>query len=292
MHKKFQTRLSLISILRGAFTIAVLLSFAICCNILQTASLLLYPVSKRLFRSANEALSKYWWSLNYTLSLNVLVRKFIITGADVVPDRENAIVIANHQAMTDILLICALAEQKKTGAHIKFFAKDALRYAPFIGLGMHLLNYIFLKRNWFKDANSILSTFSKLRDNKIKFWLVNFPEGTRASPAKITTGQNFAKQKGLPILKSVLTPRTKGVTSTIQGLRGHFSAVYDFTIYYPEGAPNLAQFYFCQLAPLHMHVERIPAQSLPATEPELQTWLHERFLQKDRRLQSMQGANI
>ena len=36
-------------------------------------------------------------------------------------------------------------------------------------------------------------------------------EGTRARPAKIKESQEFAKSRGLPVLKHVLLPRTKGL---------------------------------------------------------------------------------
>lgn len=54
-----------------------------------------------------------------------------------------------------------------------------------------------------------------------------YPEGTRFTSKKHEISQKFAAEKGLPLLKHHLTPRTKGFTTSLQAMKGKFPAVYD-----------------------------------------------------------------
>lgn len=280
-------RLTPLSLLRGLIAAPLLALVILSANIIQVCSLLFYPISRPLFRGINHSMSGIWWAANYFASTKILGHKIIFSGHEALPNTENVIVISNHQTMSDIPCIMALAYLKKSGSNAKFFVKDPLKWVPGIGWGMHFLNYIFLKRNWHRDAKSILKTFETIRNDSIPLWLVNFPEGTRATPAKLAISQGFARQKNLKVLENVMIPRTKGVTSTITGLKDHFDAVYDFTIYYGKEAPSLLEFYVCKLVPIHVHVERIPASLLTGTEEELALWLHERFHLKDERIKTI-----
>lgn len=277
------------SLALGLITVPVLSLFILACNILQILSLAVYPFSPSLFRAFNRNIARAWWELNYHIYFGlyrpILGQRFYLTGHEAFPLKENAIVIANHQSMTDIMAIMALAKVLGSAENGKFFAKNILKYIPGIGWGMHFLNFVFLKRNWTHDAGTVLKTFATLRNNKIPFFLVNFPEGTRATPAKLVLSQNFARQNNMPLLENVMVPRTKGVVSTVQGLENHFDAFYDLTIAYGNPKPpNLMKFFFCETAPIHLHAERFAATELPKDELVLAKWLHERFRIKDARL--------
>lgn len=54
-----------------------------------------------------------------------------------------------------------------------------------------------------------------------------FPEGTRFTSDKHAASMKIAAEKGLPLLKHHLLPRTKGFTASIPHLRGKFDAIYD-----------------------------------------------------------------
>lgn len=53
------------------------------------------------------------------------------------------------------------------------------------------------------------SSFERLKDFPVPFWLALFVEGTRFTESKLLSAQEFAASKGLPIPKNVLVPRTK-----------------------------------------------------------------------------------
>jgi len=156
---------------------------------------------------------------------------------------------------------------------------------------MFLLVFIFLKRNWNKDLQNINKTFQNLIDNKSPFWLMSHLEGTRMNPSKLKESQDFAKKKDLPILENVLLPRTKGFISTVQGLRKHSDAIYDFTIAYLNKdtgdfvhtkGPGLMS--ICARNPrssVHIYVRRYPMSSVPQSEEELNAWCIQVWKEKD-----------
>ena len=53
------------------------------------------------------------------------------------------------------------------------------------------------------------SSFERLKDFPMPFWMTIFVEGTRLTPVKLLEAQTFASSKGMPIPKNVLIPKTK-----------------------------------------------------------------------------------
>jgi 1-acyl-sn-glycerol-3-phosphate acyltransferase len=177
-----------------------------------------------------------------------------------------------------------VARRKERLGDLKWFVKDIIKYFPGVGWGMLFLDCIFIKRDWLKDEGKIRRTFSRILDHKVPAWIVTFVEGTRIKPSKLARSQEYAAENGLPVLKHLLTPRTKGFVATVQALRGHATAVYDMTIGYVGGVPTLMQWAKGYVRVVHVHARRYPLESLPSTDAELTAWLHARFKEKDRLL--------
>jgi 1-acyl-sn-glycerol-3-phosphate acyltransferase len=207
----------------------------------------------------------------------------VFTG-DAVPEGENAIVIANHQQMPDIIALMSLAWRKKRLGDMKWFVKDVIKYVPGIGWGMLFLDCVFLKREWDRDADRVRATFRKFRESRIPIWLVSFPEGTRIKPAKLERARAFARERGLRVPERVLIPRARGFSSSVLGLAGHVQAVYDITIAYEGQAPTLWEFMNMRGGRVHLHVKRYPVSALPLDHDGLARWIQERFAEKDQRL--------
>ena len=200
--------------------------------------------------------------------------------------REDALLIANHQQMPDIPAIMKLAKTKDRLGDLKFFVKKQLKWAPGVGWGMQFLDCPFIDREWSSDSANIRRTFSKLVDNQVPMWLVSFVEGTRATLPKLEASREFARSRGLAETRHVQVPRTKGFTASVQGLRGHVTAVYDLTIGYEEGVPTLWQYLKGLVGRVHLHVRRLPIEELPETDEGLRQWLLERFVEKDRLMEN------
>ena len=279
----------LVGLLRGWLAVVLLFPSLIVINGLQTSSLLLRPLSPRAFRGFNRWAANTWWGWCVTMSRHLQRIRVEVTG-DPIPTRENAIVVVNHQEMSDVTFLFFFARAKERLGDLKWFVKDVIKWVPGVGWGMVFLGCVFVRRNWTADRQSIQRTFSHLVDNRVPVWLVSFCEGTRITPEKVVRSQAYAKKAGLPPTERVLLPRTKGFVASVQGLGAHLEAVYDVTIGHPGGAPTLWQYIqgFARVG--HLHVRRYPANTLPEGEEALADWLLERFREKDRLLAGFEEA--
>jgi len=267
--------------LKGYLASFILLITILIINALQTASLVIKPFSSSLFRRVNRWFANLWWGL-CDLGVKKLFGTEIIISGDELPLQENSIVVLNHQKLVDIPVIFRLANAKKRLGDLKWFVKDVLKYVPGVGWGMLFLDCLFIKRNWMSDQAKIAKTFENIKTNKIPFWLMTFAEGTRFTPSKLAQSQKFAAERGLVIPKHVLIPRTKGFVVSVESLRGHAKAVYDFTIGYEHGqAPSLWQWMSGDVQKVHLHVRRFLISDLPIGEKALSDWLLNLFNEKD-----------
>lgn len=252
-------------------------------NALQTLSLAIKPFSGKLFRHFNRDCANTWWSLCVFWLRYVYGMKGTFTG-DVIPEKENALVFANHQEMSDIVVLFTFGYEKKRLGDMKWFLKDVLKYAPGVGWGLLFLDSLFVKRNWDADHKMIENTFAKFRRENIPMWLVTYVEGTRITPAKRARSQAYSKNAGLPILQNVLVPRTKGFAASIYGLKEHITAVYDVTIGYPDGVPSLWQMLQGIVPSYNMHIRRFDISDVPKDEASASKWIIDRFVEKDQLL--------
>jgi len=276
--KNMLKRLS--AFLKGACLVTFLGSILLLVNVLQMLSLIVYPVSSKLFRWLNRTFADQFWGLcvnSYEFLYGVEVE---IWGDDV-PNEENVILVLNHQQMADIPVLFKLGKLKGRLGDMKWFVKDSLKYIPGVGWGMQFLNCLFISRNWTDDESKIRKVFSGIVDNNVTAWIICFVEGTRIKPFKVESAQKFARERNLPVLNHVLLPRTKGFVASAKGLREHVDAVYDVTIGYVDGVPTLWQLLKGCTQKANIHVRRFPIQDLPVQDDELSDWLIERFRIKD-----------
>ncbi|CAG8582077.1 32585_t:CDS:2, partial [Gigaspora margarita] len=225
-------------------------------------------------------------------------RGHITFSGDKIPSNESAIVISNHQSFTDFYMLHSVAIRRNMLPHVKYFAKDSLKYIPFFGFGMWLMGMIFIKRNWARDESQLRKIFKTIKAYAAPIWIVNFVEGTRLTSRKLLESQRFARERGLPILRNLLIPRTKGFVACVRQLRNaHVQYVYDFTIAYRhitqglQFSPNLLQVHaYSPLTPpwsFHVHIKRYAIEDLPGDEESLSEWVKQIFVEKDALLEEM-----
>ena len=281
----------LIGWLKGVPCVILLFVTLLAINGLQTLSTVLIPFSRQGFRKVNRSVANAWWSLCVLIPKHFYGVQVVLTG-DPIPCNENALLVANHQSYTDITLLIFLAYSKRTVGDMKWFVKEIIKYFPGVGWGMVFLDCPFVKRNWSSDKDSIQQTFARLLRDQVPLWLISFVEGTRQTPKKLAASQAYARQQGMAPLEHVMIPRTKGFVASVQGMAGHIQAVYDITIGYEQGVPNLWQ--YCQgiFQVAHFHVRRTPVQDLPKTEEGLSQWLIASFREKDRLLDEFYRSGI
>jgi 1-acyl-sn-glycerol-3-phosphate acyltransferase len=202
---------------------------------------------------------------------------------------ENAILIANHQTAVDVMPLFALAARWGRVGDMKFFVKEVFKYIPGPGWGMVFLDCIFLKRRWMADRKRIKATFERFRREGVPLWLNIFPEGTRFTTEKVIEAQKTARHYQLPLCEHVLVPYAKAFESSILGLKGRVQAVYDVTIGYPQGIPSLWQLLSGDVKLIEVHVARFALESLPQDAQGIETWLNERFWEKELHLRRLQS---
>lgn len=267
---------------KGLIAIFITFSLLLLCNFLQMLSAPLLLVSRRAVRVINRAIGGAWWGLCDRMG-EVWGINIHISG-DELPMRENVMVIANHQAMTDINSLFRLARRQGRIGDLKWFVKDVIKYVPGIGWGMIFLDCIFLKRDWKRDRNRLFQQLSRFKREQIPVWTLSFVEGTRLRPHKLESSTNYALSQGWVAHQHLLLPRTKGFCLTVEAMNDHLDAVYDATIGYIGGIPTLWQWCRGDVRTVGIYVRRFPLSEIPQNEEDLSTWLRERWVEKDQLL--------
>lgn len=258
-------------------------------NLLQFPSLLLLPFSRKAYREWNRAIAYLIWGW-WAYSIEHIAGLKVTFSGDPLPDRENAIVISNHQSMADVVVIMCLAKRKGRIADLRWLVKDIVKWVPGVGWGMVFLDCLFLKRNWADDEQNIKATFRRYNEHKSPLWLVSFPEGTRLTPKKLEASRKYAAKVGLPPPSKVMLPRAKGFTASLQGLREHVTAVYSLTISYPgKAAPTLVALIRGDIDEVKLDVRRVPVEAVGPGDDAASAWLLDEFRAKDAWLASPAG---
>ncbi|XP_021827770.1 probable 1-acyl-sn-glycerol-3-phosphate acyltransferase 5 isoform X1 [Prunus avium] len=209
----------------------------------------------------------------------------VIFSGETVPDGERILLISNHRTEVDWMYLWDLALRKGRQGYIKYILKSSLMKLPLFGWSFHILEFISVERKWEVDELNMRRMLSSLKDPQDSLWLALFPEGTDFTEEKCIRSQKYAAENGLPVLKHVLLPKTKGFSACLEELRGSLDAVYDVTIGYKPSCPT----FFDNASgvnpsEVHMHVQRIPLDNIPTSEDEITTWLMNRFHLKDQLL--------
>lgn len=255
-------------------------------NIMQFFSVFLRPFSHAFYDQYNTFCASLVWGW-WAWGVQKLVGVKVIVHGDPIPLRENAIVMANHQSMSDVLILLCLGLQAKQLAHTKWLVKDALKWVPFLGWGMYLAGCIFLKRDWAKDEQNIKRTFARYAESSRRFWVISFPEGTRLTPKKLAQSQKYAQERGVPPTQKVMLPRPSGFIASLEGLRERVQAVYSVTLRYPgDRATGLFAIMRGDVDQVDVYFKRIPIAQMPKDRAAISEWLTKEFYAKDAILQA------
>ncbi|KAL6995640.1 1-acyl-sn-glycerol-3-phosphate acyltransferase 4 [Sarracenia purpurea var. burkii] len=273
-------------VFRGLICLVILLSTAFMFLVYfgPVAGGLLRLFSIQLSRKTVSFLLGIWLSLWPFLFEKINNTKVIFSG-ETVPPRERVLLIANHKTEVDWMYLWDLALRKGCLGCIKYVLKSSLMKLPIFGWGFHILEFIPVERKWEIDVPIMCQMLSTFTDPSDPLWLAVFPEGTDFSEQKCKRSQKFAAENGLPLLKNVLLPKTRGFFTCLEILRSSLDAVYDITIAYKHRCPSFVDNLFgVDPSEVHIHVRRIPIKDIPAPESEAASWLINTFHLKDQLL--------
>ncbi|CAG2173217.1 unnamed protein product, partial [Oppiella nova] len=159
---------------------------------------------------------------------------------------EHSLVVANHRYETDAAFLWLVAERYGCLGSSKAFAKRELRYVPIIGWTFFFGEYIFLERDWRKDADNIATGLDHIMAHKQPTLLMIAAEGTRFTAQKYETSMKFAADRGLGVhYKHHLLPRVKGFAYSVRHLKEKFlytnpeAALYSLQLAFDENKESI-----------------------------------------------------
>ena len=161
-------------ILFSIFYFLISITFTLICVLVL---FLFYPFVRIFSRVSAinyvHSIAKLWGSIIMRLTL----ASFKIEGNEIYDPNKTYLLTPNHQSSFDIF--CCFTIFRKSYA---FVSKDTYGKVPFIGKGMSLANYIFVKRGTVGAAKSIDDMEERLKSNTS---IIIYPEGTRSDSGEI-----------------------------------------------------------------------------------------------------------
>ncbi|CAI5506328.1 unnamed protein product [Closterium sp. Naga37s-1] len=200
--------------------------------------------------------------------------------------KESALCVSNHRSDVDWAIGWVFSQRCGCLGGTRALIKEEAKWMPVIGWSMWFSEYLFIARNYATDQRRILDGYARLRSFPRFFWVALFMEGTRFTPEKLKAAQEYAKEAGLPIPRHVLVPRTKGLVMSVEQMRGHAGAIYDFTVNYPVGKnpPTFANIFKRKASQIDVYYERVPMDQIPQDAEGISKWCQESFVKKDKNL--------
>ncbi|OXA50214.1 1-acyl-sn-glycerol-3-phosphate acyltransferase gamma [Folsomia candida] len=247
------------------------------------------PVNPTLYRKIN-------FYVTYMLNSQVVFvvewwsgsRSFIYTDPAHVKDyfgKEHALLLLNHGCEVDWLMGWVICDRVGVLGNARVYAKRILQYAPVLGWSWKFQEIVFLDRDWEKDRRNMGAQLTRLAAYPDPIWLTLFPEGTRFTQEKYEASMEVAREKGLPLLKHHLLPRTKGFVASIPYLKGKVPAIYDVVVVVEKGCKNEPSVFSLvrgEEVRTELLIRRIPMSEVPDDEKEAAAWLQKLFQDKDK----------
>lgn len=203
--------------------------------------------------------------------------------------KEHGLLLMNHTYEIDWLTAWMITDKLGNLGGTKAYAKKMLRYVPVLGWVWWMAEFIFLDRNFEKDKVVIKTQLKEVFSYPDPVWLLLNAEGTRFTPAKHELSVKFAEERGLPLLKHHLIPRTKGFTTSLPTMRGICPAIYDINLAFKKNAEpkptTLSQLNGEPVEP-YMYIRRVPLDVVPDDEKEAAAWMQDFFAEKDKIIDS------
>ena len=217
-----------------------------------------------------------WIGFN-NLCLDYIVRiKIDAQGLDDLSKKEWYLVISNHQAWSDIMILQRLLNSRIP--LLKFFLKQELIWVPLMGFAWWALDFPFMKRysSEFikknphlkgKDIEITRKACEKYKTMPVS--IMNFVEGTRFTEEK-------HKRKNSPY-KNLLPPRAGGVGFVFTAMGQQINVILNVTILYPQGPSDFWSFLCGKVKSVKVIIEKIPVTGELIGDYENDKTYHESF---------------
>lgn len=250
------------------------------------------------FRKLLEKIAEAWISVN-----NGILSLYRKTRWDIeIPenlDRQGRYLVScNHRSWVDILVLQRCFNRRIP--LLRFFIKQKMIRVPFLGLAWWALDFPFMKRHSKeeiarrpelkgRDLENARKACEKLRS--IPVAMMNFPEGTRFTPAK-------RDRAGVPF-RNLLLPRIGGMGQVLYALGDQLDSLIDVTVVYPGEIPA-PSFWDLLAGRIPVIVARARRREIPENlrgrdflaDPQfrrdLERWMSELWEEKDALIEQLQ----
>lgn len=261
-------------------------------NFLELLTLIfIWPINKHFYKRVNYYLAITMWGNLTCLAQWWAGSDFHLFCTDETKaalGHEHAISVMNHHYDIDWLFGWVFCQRTGLLGGSKVFNKSATKYLPIVGWSFWFNQMLFLNRDWATDKKSIGKGVDAIIDTPedIHFNITILSEGTRFTEEKHAASMEVAKQKGLPLLKHHLLPRTKGFVLFVQQVAGRIEWLYDITICINKvngtEKPTLKHIKDGVPVNFEIYLRRIPMSSIPVKDDkECADWLHQLYREKD-----------
>lgn len=209
------------------------------------------------------------------------------------------ILILNHRTRIDWMLAWILLSRTQCLFSLKIVLKESLMRAPFFGWAMQTFRFLFLSRKWEQDEQRIQKVIAYAKRSGDSSTYLIFPEGSDLSPSNVEKSNAFAKEKGLPMYRHVLNPRTTGIAA-IKNMIGaeNIDTIYDITMGYTDfkqgqrpGEEHLLNGEMPKAIHFVVSAHRFGPTDVPSDDGSFKQWVEDRFAKKELLLSKFYSAN-
>lgn len=144
--------------LRGVSIVAPWILHLLATDILLSA---LFPVSylfPTFVYNVSSRLAELVWRGIQTIFTKFNRARISVSGTQL-PKNESAIVLSNHISWADFYLIQHLALEAGMLGRCRWFAKQQLKWVPFLGWGLWAMGMPLISRKWDKDQRELDRVF-------------------------------------------------------------------------------------------------------------------------------------
>lgn len=252
------------------------------------------PAWQHFLNPCLDASANFWIRVNNVQQDWLLPTSLEIEGIGDLDPKEWYMLVANHQAWADILIIVRTFGTKIPG--VKFFFKRSLLWVPVLGLALWGLDFPSMSRHSKaaiardpslkgKDLERTRTACARFRHHPVT--IINFLEGTRFTPEK--QGQQGS------VYRHLLMPKAGGLAFALNAMDGQLHQLLDVTIYYEGGVPSYWDYVRGKVKRIRVQVRQLPIpvellgnyEGDPEFRARFQQWVNTLWQQKDEVIETL-----
>ena len=147
--------------IRGVLLVTPWVAHLFLADLCLSALLPVSVVFPNLVYSVSSKIAASVWRGIQTIFTRFNGARITISGSNL-PPGESAIVIANHISWTDFYMIQAAAIRSDMLGRCRYFAKQQLKWVPFLGWGLWAMGMPLVTRRWLQDRAEMDAIFGRI----------------------------------------------------------------------------------------------------------------------------------